>query len=113
MSDFDLLLEAVLNERFIDDSSEYYDDPITSKEIEDMELGLQSDFANADIKHLVRDKSEGHHDSPKCMKYPGRFGTNYEPSDDLSVYKVHPKGQKPVVWEMDFSAAKLRCFQII
>ena len=28
MSDFDLLLEAVLNERFIDDSSAYYDDPI-------------------------------------------------------------------------------------
>ncbi len=35
MSDFDLLLEAVLNERFIDDSSAYYDDPVTSKEIED------------------------------------------------------------------------------
>lgn len=28
MSDFDLLLEAVLNERFIDDSSAYYDDPV-------------------------------------------------------------------------------------
>ena len=40
MSDFDLLLEAVLNERFIDDSSAYYDDPISSKEIEDMETGL-------------------------------------------------------------------------
>ena len=97
MSDFDLLLEAVLNERFIDDSSAYYDDAITSKEIEDMEQGLQSDFANADIKHLIRDKSDGHHDGVKCTKYPARFGTNIAPSDDLSVYKVMPKGQKPIV----------------
>jgi hypothetical protein len=29
MSDFDLLLEAALNERFLDDSSGYYDDPVT------------------------------------------------------------------------------------
>ena len=92
MSDFDLLLEAVLNERFIDDSSAYYDDPITSKEVEDMELGLQSDFSNADVKHLIRDKGDGHASGVKCTKYPGRFGTNYEPSDDLSIYKVMPKG---------------------
>ena len=97
MSDFDLLLEAVLNERFIDDSSAYYDDPITSKEIEDMELGLQSDFAHSDVKHLLRDKGDGHHDNVKCLRYPARFGTNYGASDDLSVYKVMPKGQKPVV----------------
>ena len=92
MSDFDLLLEAVLNERFIDDSSAYYDDPITSKEIEDMELGLQSDFSTADMRHLNKDKGDGHHSSEKCMRYPARFGTNYAPSDDLSIYKVHPKG---------------------
>lgn len=97
MSDFDLLLEAVLNERFIDDSSAYYDDAVTSKEIEDMELGLNGDFAPLDVKNLVRDKDEGHHGSAKCAKYPGRFGTNYQPSDDLSVYKVLPKGQRPVV----------------
>lgn len=97
MSDFDLLLEAVLNERFIDDSSAYYDDPITSKEIEDMEQGLQSDFAEADVKHLLKDKSHGHHDLKKCVRHPARFGTNYEPSDDLSIYKVVPKGQKPIV----------------
>lgn len=98
MSDFDFLLEAVLNERFIDDSSAYYDDAITSKEIEDMEMGLQSDFADADVKHLLRDKDDGHHGGgKKCVRYPGRFGTNYLPSDDLSVYKILPKGQKPIV----------------
>jgi len=97
MSDFDLLLEAVLNERFIDDSSAYYDDPVVSKEIEDMEQGLQSDFSEADVKHLLKDKGGDHHDSKKCVRYPARVGTNYEKSDDLSVYKVVPKGQKPIV----------------
>lgn len=91
MSDFDLLLEAVLNERFIDDSSAYYDDPITSTEIADMELGLNGDLAPADVQHLIREKSE-HTENKKCMKYPGRFGTNYDASDDLSVYKILPKG---------------------
>lgn len=97
MSDFDLLLEAVLNERFIDDSSAYYDDPVLSKEIEDMEQGLNSDFAEADVRHLLKDKDEGHHDSKKCVRFPGRFGTNYDRSDDLSVYKILPRGQKPIV----------------
>mmetsp|Transcript_17953 Transcript_17953/g.17146 ORF Transcript_17953/g.17146 Transcript_17953/m.17146 type:complete len:98 (+) Transcript_17953:327-620(+) len=97
MSDFDLLLESVLNERFIDDSSTYYDDPINQKEIEDVELGLNSDLTEMDVKHLLKDRDDGHHDKQKCMKYPGRFGTNYEPSDDLSVYKILPKGQKPIV----------------
>ena len=97
MSDFDLLLEAVLNERFIDDSSGYYDDPVLSKEIEDMELSLNSDFAEADVKHMLKDKDDGHHGGRKCVRYPGRFGTNYDKSDDLSVYKVLPKGQKPLV----------------
>ena len=94
MSDFDLLLEAVLNERFIDDSSAYYDDAISSKEIEDMETGLNSDFSEQDVQHLLRDKSDGHHSGKKCLKYPARFGTNYEPTDDLSVYKVLPKGER-------------------
>ena len=97
MSDFDLLLEAVLNERFIDDSSAYYDDPFLSKEIEDMEQGLNSDFAEADVRHMLKDKDDGHHSSKKCLRYPDRFGTNYDKSDDLSVYKVLPKGQKPIV----------------
>ena len=97
MSDFDLLLEAVLNERFIDDSSAYYDDPVLSNEIADMEQGLQSDFSEADVKHLLKDKGGDHHDSKKCVRFPARFGTNYEKSDDLSIYKVMPKGQKPIV----------------
>ena len=97
MSDFDLLLEAVLNERFIDDSSAYYDDFFVSKEIDDMEQGLQSDFAESDVKHLLKDKGGDHHDSKKCLRYPARFGTNYDKSDDLSIYKVVPKGQKPLV----------------
>lgn len=96
MSDFDLLLEAVLNERFIDDSSAYYDDVITSKEIEDMEQGLSGDFAEADVHHLLKDKSE-HPEAKKCVRFPARFGTNYDKSDDLSVYKILPKGQKPIV----------------
>ena len=96
MSDFDLLLEAVLNEKFIDDSTAYYDDPVTTKEIEDMETGLNSDFAEDDVRNLVSDKSHGHHDQRKCMRYPARFGTNYEPTDNLSIYKVHPKGVKPL-----------------
>lgn len=97
MSDFDLLLDAVLNERFIDDSSAYYDDPVVSTEIADMEAGLNSDFAEADVRHLLREKGDGHHASKKCLQYPARFGTNYEASDDLSVYKVMPRGMKPLV----------------
>ena len=96
MSDFDLLLEAVLNERFIDDSSGYYDDPILSKEIEDMEQGLNGDFAEADVRHILKDKDDGHHGSSKTVRFPDRVGTNYEKSDDLSIYKVLPKGQKPL-----------------
>ena len=96
MSDFDLLLEAVLNERFIDDSSAYYDDPVHQKEIEDMETGLNGDMNEADIKHLMRDKS-AHPEPASCMRYPGRFGTNNDASDDLSCYKILPKGQKPLV----------------
>lgn len=45
MSDFELFLEALLNEKFIDYSTLYYDDALTSKEIEDMEAGLNSDFS--------------------------------------------------------------------
>lgn len=92
MSDFDLLLEAVLNEKFIDDSTTYYDDPVTTKEIEDMEMGLNSDFSEDDVKNLVSDKSAGHHDSKRTMRFPGRVGSNYDATDNLSVYKVHPKG---------------------
>ncbi len=97
MNDFDLLLEALIDKRFIDDAMNYYDDPILSKEIEDMEMSLNSDFAPADVKHLLKDRDEGHHAGVKCLKYPGRFGTNYDKNDDLSCYKVLPKGQKAVV----------------
>lgn len=58
MSDFDLLLEGFLNERFIDESTLYYDDPVVAKEIEDMELGLNGDFAEGDIKNLLKDRSD-------------------------------------------------------
>lgn len=46
MSDFDIFLEAVLNERFIEDSTNYYDDPVVAKEIEDQEAGLVHDMTN-------------------------------------------------------------------
>ena len=77
MSDFDLLLESALNERFVDDSTAYYDNPIKAKEIEDMEAGLNGEFSEDDIKDLIKDKSD--HASPALvMKYPGRVGSNYQ-----------------------------------
>ena len=94
MSDFDLLLEGVLNERFIDESTLYYDDPVVAKEIEDMELGLNGEFAEGDIKNLLKDKSS-HGSAHKSVRYPGRVGYNYARSDDLSVYKVDPSGSGP------------------
>ena len=94
MSDFDLLLEGVLNERFIDESTLYYDDPSVAREIEDMELGLNGEFAEDDIKNLLKDKSH-HASESKVVHYPDRVGTNYVKSDNLSCYKVHPSGSKP------------------
>jgi hypothetical protein len=94
MSDFDLLLEGVLNERFIDESTLYYDNPVVSKEIEDMELGLNGDFAEDDIKNLLKD-NHAHGSHFKSVRYPDRVGDNYRKSDDLSCYKVHPSGSKP------------------
>jgi hypothetical protein len=95
MSDFDLLLESALNERFIDESTNYYDDPVVAVEIQDMEQGLVSEFSQDDIRNLIKDKDSGHHDKHKSLRYPGRVGYNYQKSDDLSIYKVHPNGQKP------------------
>ena len=57
-----------------------------------MEAGLNGDLSPMDIKHLIKDKDDGHHSSTLCMRYPGRFGTNYDKSDALSVYKVMPRG---------------------
>ena len=94
MSDFDLLLEGVLNERFIDESTLYYDDEGVATEIEDMERGLNGEFAESDIKNLLKDKSD-HGEGDKVLHYPGRVGTNYAKSDDLSCYKLHPSGSKP------------------
>ena len=68
------------------------------KEIEDVELGLNSDLSREDVRFLLRDESHDLHPHENiCMKFPGRIGTNYDPSDDLSVYKVLPKGHKPKV----------------
>ena len=35
MSDFELFLNSMLNEKFLDDSTLYYNDPLTSVEISD------------------------------------------------------------------------------
>ena len=94
MSDFDLLLESILNERFIDESTLYYDNPVVMKEIEDMELGLSGEVSEADIKEWIKDSHE-HGSMAKTFRYPDRVGTNYPKSDDLSIYKVHPLGEKP------------------
>jgi hypothetical protein len=97
MSDFELFLEAMLNERFIDESTLYYDDKMTTLEIEDIELGLNGEVSNADVRHLNRDRSNDDHESYVAYYYPDRVGTNYEASDALSCYKILPRGQKPLV----------------
>ena len=94
MSDFDLLLDGVLNERFIDESTLYYDNEQVTPEIEDMEVGLNGEFSEEDIKGLVKD-THAHGAEFKSLRYPGRVGTNYAKSDALSVYKTHPAGSKP------------------
>ena len=96
MADFDLLLEAALNERFIDESTAYYDDPVSLSEIEDIELGLNSDLSQGDVAHLMSEGDSHHAARKTCSKLPGRFGTNYDKTDDLSVYKVLPRGTKAV-----------------
>ena len=97
MADFDLFLDSILNERFIDDSTNYYQDPYTGEEIDDTESGLAGEFTPDDIRHLNRDFTE--HGTPfKCLMKPDRVGTNYVKSDALSCYKILPKGQKPIVW---------------
>lgn len=94
MSDFDLFLEGVLNEKFIEDSTLYYDDETVATEIEDMEKGLNGEFAPGDIANLVKDSGH-HHSSSMVTRYPGRVATNYKESDDLSIYKTFPRGSKP------------------
>ena len=94
MSDFDLLLEGALNERFVDESTLYYDDEVVSTEIEDMEAGLNGEFAEDDIRNLLKDKS-AHGEGHKSLRFPDRVGNGYARSDDLSCYKVHPSGSKP------------------
>ena len=94
MSDFDLLLEGVLNERFIDESTAYYNDPVVSSEVEDMEKGLNGEFADEDIRNLLKDK-DAHGAGESTFRYPGRVASNYKASDDLSIYKTHPVDSKP------------------
>ena len=98
MSDFDLLLEGMLNERWIDESTLYYDNPVKTTEIEDMEQGLNGELSEDDIKDLLKDKSH-HEGGLLVMRYPGRVASNYKKSDDLSVYKTHPSGSKPAYWD--------------
>lgn len=97
MSDFELFLESMLNEKFLEDSSNYYDDQFTTLEIQDMEVGLNGDFSHADVRHMLKDKG-GHHDEGfKATRNPDRVGTNYPKGDALSCYKILPKGQMPHV----------------
>ena len=91
MSDFELMLESVLNEQFLDNSVLYYDDELTATEIEDQELGLAGDFSQADVQGLLHDKSSHDHESFKAVRFPDRVGTNYPKGDALSCYKILPK----------------------
>ena len=97
MSDFDLFLESMLNEKFIEDSTNYYDDQFTTLEIQDMEVGLNGDFAHSDVRHALKDKGGHHGDGFKATRNPDRCATNYPKGDDISCYKVLPKGAKPHV----------------
>ena len=91
MSDFELLLESVLNEQFLENSTLYYDDELTATEIEDMETGLAGEFATSDVRNLIHDKSHHDHESFKAVRHPDRVGTNYPKGDALSCYKILPK----------------------
>ena len=93
-ADFENLLQGALNEKFINNVTNYYDDPTTGPEIEGIEAGLNSDMSKEDIRNLLKDKAE-HPEEVKTMRFPGRHGLNYGKSDDLSPYKVLPKGTKP------------------
>ena len=56
------------------------------------------EFSEEDVKGLLKDKHD-HGAEFKSLRYPGRVGTNYAKTDDLSCYKVHPSGSKPAYWE--------------
>ena len=49
MNDFNMFMQATLNEEFFNNSTAYYDDPVLGLEIEDVEKGLNSDMAPLDI----------------------------------------------------------------
>lgn len=91
MSDFDMLLEATLNERWLEASTLYYDNEMTALEIEDQEAGLAGEFTKADIANLLKDKQDHDHSSYKALRNPDRVGTNYDKGDALSPYKILPK----------------------
>jgi len=91
MSDFELFLESVLNEKFLDNSVAYYGNEMTAEEMEDQEAGLAGDFAPSDVQTLLKDTEEHDHDSYKAVRFPDRVGTNYAKGDALSCYKILPK----------------------
>ena len=69
MSDFDLLLESMLNEQFIDESTAYYNDPVVASEVEDMEKGLNGEFSEEDVRNLLKDKTaHGSGESCFCLQ---------------------------------------------
>ena len=91
MSSFDNFLDVFMNERFIQESMDYYRDEDVAMQIEDQEAGLNNEFSKADYKTLLKDHDEGHHDAFKSILHPGRVGTNYPAGDALSCYKILPK----------------------
>ena len=94
MSDFDLLLTSMLNEKFLEASTAYYDDPLVASEVVDVEQGLNGELTDDDVRNLLKDKSS-HGAAFKSVHYPDRVGDNYPKTDDLSCYKTHPVGTKP------------------
>ena len=93
--DFDIFLECVFHGQFLDEAIAYIEDNTTAKEIEDQEGGLEGDFANQDLRNSNKDMPAPHGSPDLCLAHPARSGTNYPKTDDLSIYKVHPKGYIP------------------
>ena len=89
--DFDMILEAVLNERFFNEALEYQNDEFRAQEITDNEGGLLGEMALSDIVEINKDTHEHGSGPPMSLRFPGRRMNNYPKTDDLSIYKIKTK----------------------
>lgn len=90
-ANFDLALACLMNEKYFEENIDYFSDEIVSKEVEDQQNGLAGDQSMQDLRYLIHDKHDDHHERFKCLQWPDRVGSNYEKGDQLSCYKILPK----------------------